>query len=151
MLERRAIHWQIPLLWTREAGPWIPKLVAIAIFTITYFAVAVGRLPGFKIDRAGAAFVGASLMVAFGALPAGGAYRAIDFDTIMLLLGVMIVVANLRLSGFLRFVSRAIIKRVRHPLTLLIAVVAFTGVLSAFLVNDTICLAMTPLVLDLVI
>jgi Na+/H+ antiporter NhaD/arsenite permease-like protein len=135
----------------RAVSPWIPKLAAILIFAITYFAVAVGRLPGFKVDRAGAAFVGASLMVAFGVLALRDAYGAIDFDTITLLLGVMIVVANLRLSGFLSFASRAIIKRARHPLTLLIAVVAFTGVLSAFLVNDTICLAMTPLVLDLVI
>lgn len=121
------------------------------IFAITYFAVAVGRLPGFRIDRAGAAFVGASLMVACGVIPLKAAYQAIDFDTITLLLGVMIVVANLRLSGLLQFASRAIVKRARYPLTLLIAVVALTGILSAFLVNDTICLAMTPLVIDLVL
>jgi Na+/H+ antiporter NhaD/arsenite permease-like protein len=135
----------------REVYRWTPKLAAIAIFGVTYFAVAIGRLPGFKIDRAGATFVGASLMVAFGVLPLKEAYRAIDFDTITLLLGVMIVVANLRLSGCLRFASRAIVKRARYSLTLLIAVVVLTGVLSAFLVNDTICLAMTPLVLDPVI
>jgi hypothetical protein len=43
----------------------MPKLTAIVIFGVTYFAV-LGHVPGFKIDRAGAAFVGASLMVAFG-------------------------------------------------------------------------------------
>ncbi len=137
--------------WTREAGQWTSKLVAIAIFCITYFAMAVGRLPGFKIDRAGAAFVGASMMVAFGVLPLADAYRAIDFNTITLLLGVMIVVANLRVSGVLRSASGTLLKHARHPLTLLIAIVVFTGILSAFLVNDTICLAMTPLVLDLVV
>jgi Na+/H+ antiporter NhaD/arsenite permease-like protein len=138
-------------LWMREAAPWVPKLTTIVIFTVTYFAVAIGRLPGFRIDRAGAAFIGASLMVAVGLVPLTEAYRAIDFDTITLLLGVMIVVANLKLSGLLRFASRAIVRRARHPFTLLIAVVALTGILSAFLVNDTICLAMTPLVLDLII
>jgi Na+/H+ antiporter NhaD/arsenite permease-like protein len=129
----------------------IPKLIAIAIFAITYFGVATGSLPGFKIDRAGTAFLGASLMVAFGVLPLADAYRAIDFDTITLLLGVMIVVAHLKVSGFLSFTSRAIVNRARRPLALLIAIVALTGALSAFLVNDTICLAMTPLVLDVVI
>ncbi len=127
------------------------KLAAIAIFSVTYFAVAIGRLPGLRIDRAGAAFAGAGLMVAIGVLPLRAAYDAIDFDTITLLLGVMIVVANLRLSGALRFASAWIVERARHPLTLLIAVVLLTGILSAFLVNDAICLAMTPLVLEIVI
>ncbi len=129
---------------------WLPRLTAIVIFTATYLAVAIGRVPGFRIDRAGAAFIGASLMVTFGVLPLKDAYQAVDFDTITLLLGVMIVVGNLRLSGFFRFVGRGIVKRARHPLTLLIAVVMLTGILSAFLVNDAICLAMTPLVLDMV-
>ena len=125
--------------------------LAVAIFAVTYFAVALGRLPGLRVDRAGAAFVGAGLMVAVGVLPLDVAYRAIDLDTIALLLGVMIVVANLELSGFLGFASGWIVDRARHPLTLLCAVVIVTGVLSAFLVNDAICLAVTPLVLEIAI
>jgi len=126
-------------------------VAAVTIFAVTYFAVAIGRLPGLRVDRAGAAFVGAGLMVAVGVLPLGAAYRAIDLDTITLLLGVMIVVANLELSGFLGLASGWIVDRARHPLTLLCAVVIVTGVLSAFLVNDAICLAITPLVLDIAI
>ncbi len=128
-----------------------PRLAAVVIFTATYFAVGIGRLPGTRIDRAGAAFIGAGLMVAFGVLALSDAYRAIDLDTITLLLGVMIVVANLRLSGFFRYASRGILKRAQRPMTLLIAVVMLTGILSAFFVNDAICIAVTPLVLDLVI
>ena len=60
----------------------------------------MGRIPGLSIDRAGIALVSAGLMVASGALPLDDAYKAIDLDTITLLLGMMIVVANLRLSGF---------------------------------------------------
>jgi Na+/H+ antiporter NhaD/arsenite permease-like protein len=151
LLEHGFARRPILALWMREAGPWIPKLTTTVIFTVTYLAVAVGSLPGFTIDRAGAAFVGASLMVAVGVLPLRDAYRAIDFDTITLLLGVMIVVANLKLSGCLRFASRAILKHARHPLNLLFVVVMVTGLLSAFLINDTICIATTPLVLELVI
>src|SRR5215472_12067780 len=128
----------------------LPEAAAIAIFTMTYLVIALGRLPGFRLDRAGAALVGASLMVAAGALPLEEAPKAIDFDTIILLLGVMIVVANLRLSGFFRLVNGWVVTRARYPIGLLAAIVMVAGVLSAFLVNDTVCLVLTPLVLDLV-
>jgi Na+/H+ antiporter NhaD/arsenite permease-like protein len=128
----------------------LPEIAAVAIFAMTYLVVAIGRLPGFWLDRAGAALVGASLMVAVGALPLEEAPKAIDFDTIVLLLGVMIVVANLRLSGFFRLVNNWIVTRARYPIVLLTAIIMVSGVLSAFMVNDTICLVLTPLVLDLV-
>jgi Na+/H+ antiporter NhaD/arsenite permease-like protein len=124
---------------------------AVIIFAATYVVMAIGRLPGYRLDRAGAALLGASLMVAFGVLDLGQAFAAIDMATITLLLGMMIVVANLRLSGFFRLVTAWAIARAGHPLVLLGAVVAVTGVLSAFLVNDAICIVMAPLVLDLVV
>ena len=125
-------------------------ILAIVLFSATYFVMAVGRFPGYRIDRAGAALLGAALMVGLGVLSLDEAYAAIDMRTITLLLGVMIVVANLRLSGFFRVVTGFVVGRARHPLVLLVAIVAVAGSLSAFLVNDTICLVMTPLVLDLV-
>src|SRR5207253_10613212 len=84
-------------LLVRDAG----DLGAAVIFAAGYLALAIGRIPGLAIDRAGVALVGASLMVACGALPLDDAYKAIDLDTLTLLLGMMIIVANLRLSGFL--------------------------------------------------
>ncbi len=88
--------------------------VAVAIFTATYLVIAVGKLPGFYLDRAGAALLGASLMVGSGVLSLDQAYRATDFDTIALLLGMMIVAANLRLSGFFRLVNNWVVTRARH-------------------------------------
>jgi Na+/H+ antiporter NhaD/arsenite permease-like protein len=124
---------------------------AIVIFLATYVVIALGRLPGFRLDRAGAALIGASLMVASGVMTMGEAYGAIDFDTIVLLLGMMIVIANLKLSGFFALVSAFVARHARHPLTLLAAIVLVAGFFSAFLVNDTICLMLTPLVLELVV
>jgi Na+/H+ antiporter NhaD/arsenite permease-like protein len=124
---------------------------AIVIFFATYVVIALGRLPGFRLDRAGAALIGASLMVASGVMTMGEAYGAIDFDTIVLLLGMMIVIANLKLSGFFALVSAFVARHARHPLTLLAAIVLVAGFFSAFLVNDTICLMLTPLVLELVV
>src|SRR5262249_46147111 len=106
---------------------------------------------GFYLDRVGAALLGASLMVGTGVLLLDQAYRAIDFDTIALLLGMMIVVANLRLSSFFRLVNNWVVTRARHPFVLLAAIVLVAGSPSAFLVNDTIWLVMTPLVLQIVV
>jgi Na+/H+ antiporter NhaD/arsenite permease-like protein len=134
-------------IWTRD----LRASAAVLIFVATYVVVALGKLPGYRIDRAGAALLGGALMVGIGVMSPAEAYGAIDFDTITLLLGMMIVVANLRVSGFFRIVNRWIAIHVRRPAVLLVAVIAASGVLSAFLVNDTICLVMTPLVLDLVL
>jgi len=131
-------------------GLHLPRVAAVAVFLATYLVIAVGKLPGFRLDRAGAALLGASLMVGAGALPLDEAYRAIDLDTLALLLGMMIVVANLRLAGFFRLVTAQAVTRAGHPLVLLAAVTLTSGVLSAFLVNDAVCLVLAPLVLDLV-
>jgi len=81
-------------------------LIPLLIFAATYLVLAVGRLPGFRVDRTGAAIIGATLMLATGVLTVRQAYDAINYDTIILLFGMMIVVANLRLSAFSRWSVR---------------------------------------------
>ena len=132
---------------------WMPETTSATawlIFLATYAVMALGKIPVYRIDRAGAALLGGSLMVATGVLSLEEAYQAVDFNTIVLLLGMMIVVANLRLSGFFRVITHWTTAYVRRQITLLGMVIFSSGVLSAFLVNDTICLVMTPLVLELV-
>jgi Na+/H+ antiporter NhaD/arsenite permease-like protein len=121
----------------------------LAIFCGTYLVLAVGRFPGLRIDRTGAAIVGAALMIAANVLTIDEAYRAIDYDTIILLFGMMIVVANLRLSGFFTVVSTWVVEHSRRPIFLLSGVVLVAGVFSAFFVNDTMCLVLTPLVIEI--
>ncbi len=140
-------RWAAPAVHTSDPI----SAAAVLIFAATYLTIAIGKLPGFYLDRAGAALLGASLMVGLGVLSLDEALRSIDFGTIALLLGMMIVVANLRLSGFFRLVTNWVVTRARHPLLLLAAVIVTSGFFSAFLVNDTICLALTPLVLELVL
>lgn len=139
------------LLPGHRLGPDSRRLAAAVIFAGSYLGLAIGRIPGLRIDRAGIALVGAGLMVASGALSLEDAYRAIDLDTITLLLGMMIVVASLRLSGFFALANAWVVRRARRPLILLAAVVATSGVFSAFLVNDAICLVLTPLVVELTV
>jgi Na+/H+ antiporter NhaD/arsenite permease-like protein len=136
------------IAWYEAPAGAPPRAAIVEVFVVTYIVIAVGRLPGFRLDRAGAALVGASLMLALGALDIDEVSRAIDFDTVALLLGMMIVVANLRLSGFFRLITGWVVARAHHPLQLLAAVILTCGAFSAFLLNDAICLVMTPLVLD---
>jgi Na+/H+ antiporter NhaD/arsenite permease-like protein len=126
-------------------------MAAALIFLGTYLVLALGRMPGFRVDRTGAAIIGASLMIAFNVLTLEEAYAAIDHNTIILLFGMMIVVANLRLSGFFAAVAEWVVEHARHPLTLLAAIILVSGVFSAFFVNDTMCLVLTPLVLEIVL
>lgn len=134
---------------TRALDDETHRAVAAIIFAASYLGLAIGKIPGLSIDRAGVALVGACLMVASGVLPLEDAYKAIDLDTITLLLGMMIVVASLRLSGFFVLATSWVMQRTRRPLVLLGAVTATSGLFSAFLVNDAICLVLAPLVLEL--
>lgn len=124
-------------------------LVAGLIFAGTYLVLALGQPPLFRIDRTGAAIIGAILMVAFGGLSLDDAWRSIDYRTIVLLFGMMVVVAHLRLSLFFSLVARRIVQALDHPIALLAAIVFATGLLSALFVNDTICLVFTPVLIEI--
>jgi Na+/H+ antiporter NhaD/arsenite permease-like protein len=123
---------------------------AVVVFVLTYIVVAAGRFPGLSLDRPAAALLGAVLMVATGVLTPDEAGRAINGDTIGLLLGMMVLAAYLTEAAFFRWTSWRILRSVHGPRTLLWAVALTAGALSAVLVNDTVCLMMTPLVVRIV-
>ena len=124
------------------------SLAAYAIFVGSYVVFALGKFPWMKIDRPGAAIIGAVLMVAFRIVGTREALQSIDFATIVLLFSMMVVVANLRLGGFFERIAEWIVERL-HPNHLLPTVIFTCGLLSAFLVNDIVCLVMTPFVLHM--
>ena len=121
-------------------------VAAYSIFIASYFVFALGKFPGLKIDRPGAAIIGAVAMVAFGIVPPSGALRFIDFPTLVLLFSMMLIVGNLHLVGFFEWNVEFVLRRLK-PAHLLPAVVFASGVFSAFLVNDIVCLVMVPFVL----
>jgi Na+/H+ antiporter NhaD/arsenite permease-like protein len=118
-----------------------------SIFALTYLALALGKIPRLRIDRAGIAMVGAAAMLASGVLSMHEASGAVDFETIVVLFGMMVVVSYLRMAGFFALATEQIANRFSGPLTLLAVTIILSGVLSAFLVNDVVCVALTPLVL----
>jgi Na+/H+ antiporter NhaD/arsenite permease-like protein len=122
-------------------------MVALLIFIATYLILAIQGIPKIHIDRPTGALLGAVGMVAFGVLSLPQAYQAIDLDTLLFLLGMMILIAYLELSGFFEVLERWIIGLARSTRMLLMLIVASSGVLSALFMNDTICLLYAPVIL----
>ncbi len=118
------------------------------IFLASYLVFALGKFPGLKIDRPGAAIIGAVAMVAARILPPRQAVGYIDFSTLVLLFAMMLIVGSLHLSGFFEWNAQLVLKRLT-PSHLLPAVIFTTGILSAFFVNDIVCLIMVPFVLSI--
>jgi len=127
--------------------PEIRIFAAYAVFLGSYLVFALGKFPGMKIDRPGAAIIGAVLMVAFRIVLPQDALHFIDFSTIVLLFSMMLIVGYLRLAGFFEWITELIITRLK-PHHLLPTVIFTCGLLSAFFVNDIICLVMVPFVLS---
>jgi len=121
-------------------------IAAYSIFIASYFVFALGKFPGLKIDRPGAAIIGAVAMVAFGIVPPAEALHFVDFSTLVLLFSMMLIVGNLRLIGFFEWNVELALRRLK-PAHMLPAVVFACGLLSAFFVNDIVCLVMVPFVL----
>ena len=115
------------------------------LFCLTYLGMAAGRVPGLRIDRSGIAMIAAVLLVAFGALTEGQIRDSIHFPTLLLLAGLMVLSARVRASGFYDALAVWIARRAGRPVYLLALTIAIAGILSAFLVNDVVAFAMTPL------
>jgi len=123
---------------------------ALVIFALTYALIAGLRVPGLALDRPAAALLGAVAMVVLGVVPGEEALRdGINHDTIVLLLGMMLVSAFLGASGLFRRLSWWTLRRVRSPRRMVTVLVWVAGLSSALLVNDTVCLVLTPLVVQL--
>ncbi len=127
------------------------ELIAIAIFCVTYLLISGRRLKILPLNRPAAALLGAVLMVACGVLTPERAYRSVDYDTLVLLLGMMLISAYLYLGGFFEWAADWILRRARSPRQLLLYLILTSGVLSALLVNDTVCLMLTPLVVAVMV
>jgi len=118
--------------------------LAWIIFGATYFLISFQNLPGIPLDRPAAAMLGATLMVVCGILTLEQAWQAIEPNTIILLLGMMILNVFLDLSGFFELMVQKVLRSARRPLRLLIGLAVLSGTLSALFLNDTTCLMLTP-------
>lgn len=114
---------------------------------ITYALVALKEVPFLRLTRPATALIGAVAMIVFGGFPLRQAYAAIDADVLVFLIGVMLLTAHLEIGGFFDWAAAWLARRFTTQHALLAAVVAVSGLLSAFFMNDTMCLVLTPVVL----
>ena len=130
--------------YARAVNHWEQELVATIIFAVTYILISGRQLKILPLNRPAAALLGAVLMVSTGVMTPERAYRAVNYDTIVLLLAMMLVSAYLYLAHFFEWAADAVLEFSRTPQRLLLYLTLTSGILSALLVNDTICLMLTP-------
>jgi Na+/H+ antiporter NhaD/arsenite permease-like protein len=117
----------------------------VVVFALTYVGMALGRIPGLRVDRSGIAMLAAVVLVAMGAIPADQIVQAIHFPTLLLMGGLMILSARFRAAGFYDAAATWIAGQAGQPLRLLALTILISGVLSALLINDIVVFAMTPI------
>ena len=121
------------------------EYIAIVIFAIVYVLI-VGRIR-FKIPIWISMLVGAALMLAFQVIGPENAIKSIQLDVIMFLFGMFSIVSALERSGMLKLFAIKMLSKSKTPNSLLMMFIVGMGLLSAFLVNDTIALVGIPLVI----
>ncbi|MEW5748823.1 MAG: anion transporter [Candidatus Thermoplasmatota archaeon] len=121
--------------------------VALAVFLATYALISIRRFPRVRVDRPAAALIGAALMVVLGVVAPSDAISAINLDIVLLLVGMMILVAGLELCGFFEWISLRMIRYSKDQFTFLVLTMVVTGVLSALVLNDTVVLLFTPIII----
>jgi Na+/H+ antiporter NhaD/arsenite permease-like protein len=123
------------------------SLLILLIFILTYIFVAIQNIPGLKIDRPAGVVIGSTLLILTGLLTIREAYSFIDWDVITFLFGMMVMIAYLEFAGFFEYVAYWLVKGSHSTSGLLRATIISSALLSAFFVNDTICLLFTPIIL----
>ncbi len=118
--------------------------VSVAIFETTYVFIIWD-----KFDRAIVAMSGAALMILFKILNQENAFAEIDFNTIGLLIGMMIIVMITKRSGVFEYLAIKMVKLAKaNPVQILIFLGITTGILSALLDNVTTILLILPVTLS---
>src|ERR1700691_4511950 len=122
-----------------------PVKTILAIFVVTYIGIAIGRIPGLKLNRIGIALLGAIGMMIFGGVTTADAVSFVNWPTICLLFGFFVISAQLRLSGFYDMVAAGLASLLGHPARFLLILMLTTGGLSAFLNHDIVCYVFAPI------
>jgi Na+/H+ antiporter NhaD/arsenite permease-like protein len=119
--------------------------LTLTVFIATYVGMALGRVPGLRLDRSGIALIAAVILVAAGAIEPDQVAQAIHFPTVILLFALMILSARFAAAGFYDACAAWIAEHRGGPVALLGLTVLIGGALSAILVNDVVVFVMTPL------
>ncbi|MDF2496363.1 SLC13 family permease [Sphingomonas sp.] len=123
--------------------------LTLLIFFLVYLAMGLGSLPGFRVGRTGAAVIGGMAMLAVGSITPQQAWNAIDYSTMGMLFGLMVVSAAFVVSGFYGWLAQKAASSNISERALLAVLIIVGGVMSAFLTNDVVAVSMCPLLLSI--
>lgn len=124
--------------------------LSLIVIALSLIGIAIGSYPGFRMNRATIALVGATALVIINELSLEQAAKLVDINTIMLLFAMMVLNINLRLSGFFNIIANRIIRIAKTPQQLLALIIFSSGFLSSLFLNDTIVIMFTPLLIEVV-
>ena len=111
------------------------EFLAIAIFCLTYLLISGRRLKILPLNRPAAALLGAVLMVGCGVMTPEATYRSVDYDTLVLLLGMMLISAYLFLAGFFDWAADRILRYAATPQALLLYLVLTLSTIGSGFAN----------------
>ena len=123
--------------------------IVLIICVVVYLGMMLGHLPWLKVDRAAIALGGAIALLAAAELTEAQAVASVDFGTIGMLFGLMLLSIQFELSGLYGAVSARVGAVQTRPAILLALLIGLVGVMSALLTNDVVAVAMTPVVLSI--
>ena len=125
--------------------------VTLGIVLLVYIGLAIGFIPKMQANRTTITLIGVGLLLVLKQINFQQIGNFLDLDTLILLFSMMVINANLRLSGFFKLAGATLLRLTRKPRVFLMIEILLVGVLSALFLNDTICIMFTPFLLDLLL
>ena len=123
--------------------------IAVIVLAAVFLLIAVRQVGRFSLMIWQIMLCGALAVLLTGQIPVADAVRAINVDVMVFLFGMFVVGEALIKSGYLEFIAYRFFRRAITVDRLVILIILFMGLLSAFLMNDTLAIIGTPLVLAL--
>jgi Na+/H+ antiporter NhaD/arsenite permease-like protein len=130
-----------------EGRMTIECMLALLVFLVTYALIAIHKIPGTKIGRAGIALVGGAAMLLLGLVSFSDIPLYINYELLLLLFGMMLLVAGLELAGFFEIIVNKLIAGNPSHIKFLVYLMLLSAFLSAIMLNDAVVLLLTPVVI----
>lgn len=124
-------------------------MTALIVFGAVYLLIIVRNLGRVKLPVWVIMFAGAVAVIFLGVTPLKVAYQSVNLDVILFLIGMFSLVSAMEVSGLLEEVTVRILNTARSPERLLALLIVAMGLMAAFLMNDTIALVATPVIVGL--
>jgi len=124
--------------------------VVLGIFVLSYFLLIFRRIRGHTFPIWASMVLGAALSLVTLSISPEDAFNAIDFRVLSLLVGMLIITAGFETSGLIEYLVLWFLRKASNAERILLYLIFGSGLLSAFLLNDTVALMITPVALGVV-